>query len=216
MGGVRICLAIVAVILYGGCSGSSSTTGAGNDAVQQAAPLHEGGPTPEMINAENPTLLAEGEEIPREVLDRKKSRIEALREKQGSDGAGTVPAGSVKPLSRPAPDNSVYITSLTDVAREIRQFNDHPVLDRVERISDAKSSRTTVYLRTGRTANIPSGRVKNLAIASASELLVAAGLPPMPTPTPAPNIQMPNEEKDAIRRKKAEEQPLVPGRRPQE
>lgn len=216
-GSALLLLAFAAVSMPTGCSSgeqsaaSNAQTGAANGP-QQIAPPHEGAPAPDVMNTDNPTLLAEGEEIPSDVLERKKSRLEEMREKRstGSDG-GASPA-NVKPFSKPAPDNSVYITSLTDVATEIRQFKDHPVLDKVERISDAKGSRTTAHLRNGRRVNVPDGRIKNLAVASASELLVAAGLPPMPTPTPAPNIQKPNPEKDEIRRKKAEEQPIFPRR----
>ncbi len=80
----------------------------------------------------------EGGPTPISLTEAKKRRLEQFR---NAEGTGLPPDMDVEagPQVQPAPDNSEYFITLTDVARETRRFKSHSVLDRVEKESDGKN-----------------------------------------------------------------------------
>ena len=78
--------------------------------------------------------------------------------------------------AKPAPEDSTFSTRLTDVAVETRTFKKHPVLAKVERITDAKSRTIKVYLRSGKIIEIPGDKIGNLGVASSAQIMTAAGI----------------------------------------
>lgn len=77
---------------------------------------------------------------------------------------------------KPAPEDSTFSTRLTDVAVETRTFKKHPVLAKVERITDAKGRTMKVYLRSGKMIEIPGNSIANLSVASSAQIMSAAGI----------------------------------------
>ncbi len=82
----------------------------------------------------------------------------------------TVPAG------RPAPDDSIFTTQLTDVGLETRTFKSDPQLKKVERITSAKGKTIKVYLRSGKVIELQGDKLQNLPSIPASEILKAVGI----------------------------------------
>ena len=77
---------------------------------------------------------------------------------------------------RPAPENSEFAVALTNIVVERRTFLRHPILAKVEKITEG--TRATIKLETtdGRTIELPGSAVPNLSVASSASILKAAGL----------------------------------------
>jgi hypothetical protein len=98
---------------------------------------------------------------------------------------------------KPAPEDSIFSTKLTDVAVETRTFKKHPVLAKVERITDANSRKIKVYLRSGKVIEIPGNNISNLSVASSAQILEAAGIEQSaPAMTPKPKSLDPKYSKE--------------------
>ncbi|MBX3290160.1 MAG: hypothetical protein KF855_12525 [Acidobacteria bacterium] len=117
----------------------------------------------------------EGGPTPISMTEAKKRRLEQFR---NSDGTGLPPGVPTEagPQVQPAPDNSEYFITLTDVARETRRFKSHSVLDRVEKESDGKNVKITAFLKDGKKVSIDPGRISNFPKATAAQFLGAAGI----------------------------------------
>lgn len=87
--------------------------------------------------------------------------------------------GTAKPVTRPAPDNSQYWSTLTDVAREFREFKDHPQIKKVEKTTDAKTSVVRIYLTNGKSVDVSGSTFPDISRVSVNEFVVAAGLQPI-------------------------------------
>ncbi|MBX3245336.1 MAG: hypothetical protein KF685_12870 [Acidobacteria bacterium] len=118
---------------------------------------------------------AEGGPTPISLTEAKKRRLEHFR---SGEGTGLPPDMNVDagPQVQPAPDNSEYFITLTDVARETRRFKSHSLLDKVEKESDGKNVKITVFLKNGKQVNIEPKRISNFAQATAAQFLNAAGV----------------------------------------
>lgn len=93
--------------------------------------------------------------------------------------AGPIDAKTAaKGATRPAPDNSDFSSSLTDIGRELRTFRDHPQLIKAEKLIAPKSQVIKVYLKGGRVVQIPGEKIPNMLTALAVDFLVAAGVQP--------------------------------------
>lgn len=115
------------------------------------------------------------------------NKAEMLRTGDSNQAPDMVHPGlRAQPLSRPAPDDSEYSATLTDVARETRKFRRHAVLDRVEKVNDGRTSSVKIFLKSGRVIDLPGERIPQLATISSAEILKIAGLPPISAPTPPP------------------------------
>lgn len=117
----------------------------------------------------------EGGPTPISMTEAKKRRLEQFR---SGEGTGLPPDMDLeaKPQAQPAPDNSEYFITLTDVARETRRFKSHSVLDRVEKESDGKNVKITAFLKDGKKVSIDPGRISNFPKATAAQFLSAAGI----------------------------------------
>lgn len=87
------------------------------------------------------------------------------------------------PEGRPAPDDSVFTTQLTDVGLETRTFKSHPLLKKVERITSPKGKTIKVYLRSGKIVELPGDKLANLSSVPASEILREVGIVPKEQPS---------------------------------
>lgn len=135
-------------------------------------------------------------ELPAGMTEQQKKRLEEAFAANVQVPEGSVHPGlKAKPASRPAPDNSEYFSSLTDVATETRQFKGHPVLNKVERITSGKEITLRIHLKNGRVIDADGKNVTNMAVAPASTFMQIGGLPPLPTPTPPPASTSPSKKK---------------------
>ncbi|MGD9563357.1 MAG: hypothetical protein AB7F88_14240 [Pyrinomonadaceae bacterium] len=78
--------------------------------------------------------------------------------------------------ARPAPEDSEFSVALADIVVERRTFLKHPMLSRVEKISDGAGSKITVTMRDGRTVALPGNAIEKISVASAVSILRAAGI----------------------------------------
>lgn len=98
---------------------------------------------------------------------------------------------------KPAPEESTFSTRLTDVAVETRTFKKHPILAKVERITDTNGRAMKVYLRSGKVIDVPGNSIANLAVASSAQILSAAGIEqPQPDLPPKPKSLDPKYSKE--------------------
>jgi len=96
--------------------------------------------------------------------------------------SNTKPEKIKAPEGRPAPDDSVFTTQLTDVGLETRTFKNHPLLNKVERITSPKGKTIKVYLRSGKIVELPGDKLANISSIPASEILKAVGIAPKEMP----------------------------------
>ncbi|CAN5357105.1 hypothetical protein BH20ACI1_BH20ACI1_24620 [soil metagenome] len=80
-----------------------------------------------------------------------------------------------------APDNSVISTSMNKQGApiETRTFKSHPTLLKVERVyTDLKNPTITVYLKNGKTFDLPKEKIDDIFNVSANDILKAVGVAP--------------------------------------
>ena len=80
-----------------------------------------------------------------------------------------------------APDNSVISTSMNKQGApiETRTFKDHPMLLKVERVyTDLKNPTVTVYLKNGKTYDLPKEKIDDIFNVSANDILNAVSVAP--------------------------------------
>lgn len=80
-----------------------------------------------------------------------------------------------------APDNSVITTSMNKQGApvETRTFKSHPTLLKVERVyTDLKNPTITVYLKNGKTYDLPKEKIDDIFNVSANDILNAVGAAP--------------------------------------
>ncbi len=80
-----------------------------------------------------------------------------------------------------APDDSVISTSMNKEGAPIekRTFNNHPALLKVERIyADLKNPTIKVYLKNGKTFDLPKEKIDDIFNVSADDILKAVGVAP--------------------------------------
>ncbi len=96
--------------------------------------------------------------------------------------------------SRTAPDDS----TLTSGSRgkdffETRTFNNHPVLLKVEKIMDGKTTKYKVYLKNGKVLDAPADKMTNYAALAPENILDIVGQ--LPKPQTGPQVK-PAEKND--------------------
>ena len=169
-------LAIVAIFLSA-CQSSESTpdpSKAGKSANSQPNSANSAAQTETAApgaNAENPAANAVNSTGSFE--DMKARKMQGMRGPL-SDQTGI--ATKAQPFSRPAPDNSIYSVTLADEAVETRTFKDNPQLVRVEKRSNGTQSSIKVFLKDGRVIDLPGDKIAAMSMASAADILAAAGV----------------------------------------
>lgn len=105
----------------------------------------------------------------------------------------------VSPTNTTAPEDSEYRSELTDVAREIRTFKNHPQLLKVEKIIEPKKQTVKVYLKDGRVLPADPDKIKSIRYDAAVTFLEAAGLGPKKMPAPAVNPEKEAAKEEAMK-----------------
>lgn len=88
--------------------------------------------------------------------------------------------------SRLAPDDSF----LSSASRgkdfiETRTFRSHAVLDRIEKIMDGRTTKIKVYLKNGKSLDVPPEKITSFASMAPINILIAAGIEPTAPTNPA-------------------------------
>jgi hypothetical protein len=187
-------------MLAAGCGSTTGTETAntGNSVETESRPTeissaNPDGGVPEPVDA-SPTDANAGSQEPltvAEAANRKRERLGAEAD------TSQVKLPAAKPMRRPAPDDSEYWSTLTDVAREVREFKSDPQISRVERTNDGTTSVLTIHLKNGKVVKHPGDRVRNMSTESISTFVRLAGLParPLPTPERSETAENPNKKK---------------------
>lgn len=105
---------------------------------------------------------------------RRLERIQKLRDEAANKAKPSTSGMS----SRPAAEDSVITTQLTDVAREERTWSKHPVLLKVLKIHDGKEGSIKVTLRDGRSFDLPGSSIQQLDQIASSAVLNLVGVTP--------------------------------------
>jgi hypothetical protein len=105
-------------------------------------------------------------------------RGDKLRQSGGSSEKVDVAAIAMK-SARPAPDNSTFTSYLAEAGYEIRTFNQHPQLLKVEKKTENNGNQTVkIFLRNGQVIARAGKDIPVLSTAAAVDILAAAGLAP--------------------------------------
>jgi hypothetical protein len=88
--------------------------------------------------------------------------------------------------AQPAPDNSTFFSFLSDAGYEIRTFNNHPQILKVEKKTTNEGKTTAkIFLRGGKVVEIDGNRFQPLSTAPANLILSLAGVEPKQPSAPA-------------------------------
>jgi hypothetical protein len=96
--------------------------------------------------------------------------------------------------TRNAPDDSIVSSgSRGRDFVETRTFKNHPILSKVEKIMDGKTTKYKVYLKSGKVVDAPADKLSNYTAMAPNSILDAIGMKPQLEP----NQQMKPEVKEA-------------------
>lgn len=90
--------------------------------------------------------------------------------------------GKMTPLGKAAPDNSEIFAELGEVPIETRVFKNHPQLVKVVKTGIPPNQTIKVYLKGGKTVDLPGSKIPNLGTEPAANILQAAGVQPAAPP----------------------------------
>ena len=181
-------IGLVAIVIVGACSSATeekpsaktnSTVNTNTETVQSGTEVSP--PLAADPNAANAEAAAP---IQGSAANRLQSKMDALRSDSAPVDNAKIEAMARK-NARPAPDNSTFVSFLTDAGYEIRTFKNHPQLLRVEKKVATDSQTLKVFLRSGRVVELPGNSISTLATASADAILAAAGVQQNPVPQKA-------------------------------
>ncbi len=96
--------------------------------------------------------------------------------------------------SRTAPDDSIVSSgSRGKNFVETRTFKNHPLISKVEKIMDGKTTKYKVYLKSGKVVDAPTDKMSNYTAMAPNSILEAIGMKPQLEPNP----QTKPEDKEA-------------------
>lgn len=180
-----VLLGLAGMLLMSACSSSSSTDEASKGKVNSATTNSPNSnavavntgtevPRPQVADA-NAASAASSDELGL-ASNRTDAKINAMRQ-QGAQGPTLSAEEVAMRNARPAPENSTFTSYLTDAGYEIRTFNNHPQLLKVERkvTPDGKQS-VKIFLRDGRVIERPGDSIPALSTAASAFILQAAGI----------------------------------------
>jgi hypothetical protein len=85
--------------------------------------------------------------------------------------------------AQPAGENSTFFSYLADAAYEVRTFNDHPLLLKVEKtVKDADHQKAKIFLRSGKVVEVDGKLLPHLSNAQVFDILSLAGIKPKSAP----------------------------------
>jgi hypothetical protein len=90
--------------------------------------------------------------------------------------------GKMSPMGRAAPDNSEIFAELGEVPIETRVFKNHPQLIKVVKSGIPPNQTIKVYLKGGKTVDLPGDKITNLGTEPAANILQAVGIQPAAPP----------------------------------
>lgn len=173
MRNISLAITLLAILAAAGCGGAENT--ASNNATNAVA-----------VNAAN-------------ALPAANSQIEMANSARPLNANGENPAmtGNVKPLVQPAPENSEFTMTLTDVGTETRTFKNHPQIDKVVKMVKPGSSSIKIYLKNGKVVDVAGDKIPVLKTASTTAILAAAGVKPPPPPERVPKPEEGAQDTDS-------------------
>ncbi len=109
------------------------------------------------------------------MVSRRKTKLEAMRKAAESAPANFDEPAMLKKAARPAPEDSEFAVILTNAAVELRTFKSHPQLLKVEKRSSGGDSVVRVFLKNGKTVDLPGEKIPQLGTETAARILEIAG-----------------------------------------
>jgi hypothetical protein len=174
------CLVILAVFLNG-----CSTAPSGENAIRTNADISElNNPDPNSLPQTNANNSLSGS------LTTFGANNQMSGEKKLANKNAAPLDPNAKPITQPAPDNSEFQSMMNNQGQpvESRVFKNHPALLKVERIyTDLENPVVKIYLKNGKTMNLPADKIGNPMEASAAEIMNTLGADnSLPGPTKQP------------------------------
>ncbi len=98
--------------------------------------------------------------------------------------------------SRTAPDDSVITSGSRGMLFfEARTFNSHPLLAKVEKIMDGKTTKYKVYLKNGKVLDAPADKMSNYTALAPENILEIVGMMPKPQTIPPAKTEEKKDQK---------------------
>lgn len=110
------------------------------------------------------------------MVSRRSAKMEAMRKAAESGPVTFDEAAMLKKATRPAPEDSEFAVILTNAAVEMRTFKNHPQLLKVEKRSSGGESVIRVFLKDGKTIDLPGEKIPALGTETAARILEIAGV----------------------------------------
>lgn len=170
---VLAALGCLFVLALGGC-GEPETVRNGNTSstpARNASPANNGVPGQASID---PNTSANTAENP--VAATRNRKRDEMRQTAGDPPANYDIEEMLKRSTRPAPENSTFAVAMANVVVERRIFLNHPILAKVEKVTDGARSTLKVETTDGRTLDLRPNAVEALSVASSAVIMQAAGL----------------------------------------
>ena len=127
---------------------------------------HSGNTAPTYANA-NTNSAAESQ-----LATGRNKKLDAMRKGANDPSAPKLDVEAIlKQSTRPAPENSEFSVALTSVLLERRTFLKHPVLARVEKLTDGERKAVRVQTTDGRVIELPGDAIPALSTVPSSAIL---------------------------------------------
>jgi PBP1b-binding outer membrane lipoprotein LpoB len=175
---------IAILVFFNGCSSSEQTNGANPN-----APNSANANSAAAINANPPGAMQPYngvQNLSPNAFNATNDNLKVIPVKPNNNQSSL--------MTRSAPDDSTVTSGSRGLLFfEARTFNNHPVLAKVEKIMDGKTSKYKVYLKNGKTLDAPAEKMENYLTLAPENILDAVGM----LPKPQTNSQVkPVEKKD--------------------
>ncbi len=172
---IRISALVLGALFFAACGGAADEPVAksGNTVANNRPAVVQPGNAEQPSSAAPPANAANAAENPLTIARNKK--IEAMRQSGGDPNAPKPDIEAVlKQSTRPAPENSEFSFALLDILVERRTFLKHPVLAKVEKVTEGQKKTIKVFLKDGRTIDLPGDSIESLSTAASVVILRAA------------------------------------------
>ena len=177
-------VALAGLLILNACSSESDGTHANkisNQNTNGATTVHSGDQVTPPQAADANSVATNSVDAPLEHnANRLAEKLNAAKKGGGEPINNSEAEALAMKSAKPAPENSTFVSFLTDSGYEVRSFKDHPQLLKVVKIIGAEKSQIKVYLRGGRVVDLTGNAIFNLNTVSSATILAAAGVTPPP------------------------------------
>lgn len=186
------------VVIISGCGSSSEISRESNRPKPGSVGTSQTAPTTASASpAGDPNQQAANTNAAAEIpmAATRNRRLDAIRQAGNDPSAPKLDIEKIlRQSTRPAPENSEFGVALTDILIERRTFLKHPVLFRIEKVTEGEKGTIRVQTKDGKIHELPSEAIPALSTVPSSTILslLKIELPVQPASGSKPRAQAKN------------------------